>query len=248
MSRISVLAGFVLTWVFFALLTGCSDDDPVKPDSETYAGLTGVVVDTSGQPLSGVAIGIVYELTGKVSQNQSPAFMIRPSDKPATQLQFVVPETGVVQALIFDYAGDLVVTLVAGVLQAGRHSVIWQAQDDDGERVPTGLYYFYVQLGDRTPIVADIFLFDDEPVSFLAAPNALADEEGRFQIPDSLIPVGETLIGTDETGQVVGEVTVSATMQIVAIHEPDGIPLWSTITIDHVPGGGNGLLQLVLPD
>lgn len=59
---------------------------------------------------------------------------------PTTTLRFDVPEPADVRLEVFDVTGRLVRTLHRGVLNAGRHSFVWNGTDASGSSVATGLY------------------------------------------------------------------------------------------------------------
>lgn len=57
---------------------------------------------------------------------------------------------GHVRITIHDVTGRQVAKLVDRVESAGNHEVVWEARDDDGGRVPIGLYFARATLGDQT--------------------------------------------------------------------------------------------------
>ncbi|MBN1543464.1 VCBS repeat-containing protein [candidate division KSB1 bacterium] len=59
---------------------------------------------------------------------------------PTTTLRFSVPERSTVSLRIFSVRGVQVRTLISGRLEPGNHSVLWDAHDDAGMPVPSGLY------------------------------------------------------------------------------------------------------------
>jgi flagellar hook assembly protein FlgD len=44
--------------------------------------------------------------------------------------------------------GQRVRTLIDGPLERGRHRIIWSGQDDDGERVASGVYFCRMTAGE----------------------------------------------------------------------------------------------------
>ena len=66
---------------------------------------------------------------------------------PTTQIDYELPESGEVRLSVFDILGREVVTLVAGEQSAGRHSVTWNATDERGLRVSTGMYFYQLHAG-----------------------------------------------------------------------------------------------------
>jgi len=67
---------------------------------------------------------------------------------PSTVISFQLPEAGDVSLAIYNSNGQLVRTLVAGEKPAGRYSVLWDATDDRGNRVASGVYVYVLKAGD----------------------------------------------------------------------------------------------------
>lgn len=62
---------------------------------------------------------------------------------PSTQISFAVPDGGAnVSLRVYDLTGRLVRTLVDGPEPAGTRSVTWSGDDDQGQRVPSGTYFY----------------------------------------------------------------------------------------------------------
>jgi hypothetical protein len=78
----------------------------------------------SGQ-LPGVAV---------LSQNAPNPF------NPRTTIRFTLPADGGARLAIYDLAGRLVRTLVAGSLAAGEHEAVWDGCDDAGRAQASGSY------------------------------------------------------------------------------------------------------------
>lgn len=92
--------------------------------------LTGVV--TAGTPVTDYAL----------EQNYPNPF------NPQTQIHFQLPHAGTVRIAIFNGVGQRVRTLVDGYCASGRHVVTWDARDDRGQSLPTGLYHYSMESGD----------------------------------------------------------------------------------------------------
>lgn len=65
----------------------------------------------------------------------------------STNIEFRVPEAGDVRVQIYNPAGRLVRSIVAGRLEPGTRRVVWDAKDDAGSRVPPGVYFHVVRVG-----------------------------------------------------------------------------------------------------
>ncbi|MEZ4386395.1 MAG: FlgD immunoglobulin-like domain containing protein [Candidatus Krumholzibacteriia bacterium] len=59
---------------------------------------------------------------------------------PRTTVSFALPQAGTVELLAFDLRGRRVARLAGGFLAAGRHQVAWDASDDAGRGLPSGVY------------------------------------------------------------------------------------------------------------
>ena len=64
---------------------------------------------------------------------------------PVTRISYSVPTTQHVRIAIYDVAGRLVEDLVNETRAAGEHVVEW-----DAGRLPSGVYFYRMQTGDRT--------------------------------------------------------------------------------------------------
>jgi hypothetical protein len=62
---------------------------------------------------------------------------------PTTEIRYDVPSSGGhVQLRVYDVHGRLIRTLVDAPETAGAKSVIWDARDDSGSLVATGVYFY----------------------------------------------------------------------------------------------------------
>ena len=72
---------------------------------------------------------------------------------PLTKIEFEIGLDGAVtekvRLNVYNILGQQVKTLVNEELSAGRHTVIWDATDNYGERVATGIYLYRLEVGDR---------------------------------------------------------------------------------------------------
>jgi flagellar hook assembly protein FlgD len=53
---------------------------------------------------------------------------------------------------MYDLAGQLVQTLVNGVVEAGRHQVIWDGTNQQGVLVASGVYFYQLRAGEFTQV------------------------------------------------------------------------------------------------
>ena len=62
---------------------------------------------------------------------------------PETTIEFGLPKAGFVEIAIYDINGKLVKTLVSEQRQAGNFWIKWDARDESGNRVSSGVYLYY---------------------------------------------------------------------------------------------------------
>ena len=67
---------------------------------------------------------------------------------PVTTLRYDLPETGLVNIIIYDMLGRQIKALVNQTQDAGYKSVTWDAINDHGERVSAGIYIYQIQAGE----------------------------------------------------------------------------------------------------
>jgi len=71
---------------------------------------------------------------------------------PSTSITYTIPErrSGHVSLKIYDLRGALVTTLVDQVSEPGYHSVLWDATDNAGHMVSSGVYIYRLKAGEFT--------------------------------------------------------------------------------------------------
>jgi len=67
---------------------------------------------------------------------------------PTTQIRFAIPENSFVSLKVYNTVGQLVKTLVNENLEKGYHNIEWNATDDNGNKLSTGIYLYRLQAGD----------------------------------------------------------------------------------------------------
>jgi len=66
----------------------------------------------------------------------------------ATEISFLLPETGAVSLDVFNALGARVKRVLRGALPAGNHSAHWDGRDESGHKAPTGIYYVQLKWGE----------------------------------------------------------------------------------------------------
>jgi len=67
---------------------------------------------------------------------------------PSTTIRFALPEAAEMNLKIYDIAGQLVQTLIDGVVEAGRHQVVWDGTNQHGVPVASGVYFYQLRAGE----------------------------------------------------------------------------------------------------
>jgi hypothetical protein len=115
------------------------------PTEEHVCPNPGVVIDT----FTVVAAKLVVDVRDHV--NQVPVeFSLSnyPNPfNPSTTIAYNVPQSGSVKIMVFDLLGRNVATLLDGVQQQGNHTVDWNAKDEHGIDLPSGVYVAQLQAG-----------------------------------------------------------------------------------------------------
>lgn len=69
---------------------------------------------------------------------------------PETTISFALPKASEVSLSIYNLRGQLVRSLVSGNLAAGNHHVVWDAKNERGVALASGLYLYVLRAGDFT--------------------------------------------------------------------------------------------------
>ena len=68
---------------------------------------------------------------------------------PSTRIDYSLPKSGNVTIKVYDILGNEVRTLVNNVKQdAGRHTALWDAKDNNKTAVSSGVYFYKMITGD----------------------------------------------------------------------------------------------------
>ncbi len=61
---------------------------------------------------------------------------------PATTINFSLPTSANVKLTVYNLLGETVRVLVDNEMQAGNHSVVWNANDNIGKKISSGIYFY----------------------------------------------------------------------------------------------------------
>jgi hypothetical protein len=67
---------------------------------------------------------------------------------PTTTINYSLKQNSKVSLTIYNIKGQKVKTLVSDKLSAGQHSVVWVGEDDSGNSVSSGIYFYKLKTGD----------------------------------------------------------------------------------------------------
>ena len=84
----------------------------------------------------------------RLPQTASLGASENPVGDAGTTIRYGLPTVRPVSLVVYDVAGHLVRTLVAGARPAGLHEVRWDGRDAGGSRVAAGMYLYRLQAGD----------------------------------------------------------------------------------------------------
>jgi len=83
----------------------------------------------------------------------------QPNPAPgAMSFSYTMARAGLVSIRVFDVAGRLVRTLIETKAEAGPHSVTWDARDENGRRVRSGVYFYRMRAPEWTSERKVVFL------------------------------------------------------------------------------------------
>jgi photosystem II stability/assembly factor-like uncharacterized protein len=86
-----------------------------------------------------------------LSQNYPNPFLSgaksRLAGNPVTTINFTLPASGEVSLVIYNMNGQVVKQVAGGNFASGNHSIVWDATDARGLRVPSGVYLYVLKAG-----------------------------------------------------------------------------------------------------
>ncbi|MBN2829400.1 MAG: T9SS type A sorting domain-containing protein, partial [Candidatus Cloacimonetes bacterium] len=69
---------------------------------------------------------------------------------PTTTISFELPTKSKVTLSVFNIRGQKLMTLIKDEMNQGKHNVIWNGQDDMGNNVPSGVYFYRLETSNRS--------------------------------------------------------------------------------------------------
>ena len=102
---------------------------------------------TSGRLGAGVTVVEAVESAGTPDSYSLSAAYPNPFN-PETTIEFAVATEGYVEIDVYNAAGQQVASLVDEELSAGAYRTTWDALDQNGKPVSSGVYFYRMQAGD----------------------------------------------------------------------------------------------------
>ena len=124
--------------ISFDTMDGISNAN-VSISNLILAGANGVSVDCEKESSFDVNFMPVETSLGKNYPNPF---------NPSTQVRYALPEASKVSISIYDMMGRQVRSLVNGSMDAGYHTALWNATNDNGNPVSAGMYIYTIQAGE----------------------------------------------------------------------------------------------------
>lgn len=128
----------------YTLTASAAGYDDSEPAAQSLAvsgtvniyGLTLLVKTTS----TGVQENPVLPTVSDLEQNYPNPF------NPATRINFSLAQAGMVRLTVYDMLGREVKRLADGELAAGSHSAVWDGTNSRGDKMPSGIYFYRLQV------------------------------------------------------------------------------------------------------
>jgi len=77
---------------------------------------------------------------------------------PITKLKYFLPEDGNVEIYIYDLNGKIVKSIMSQYKTAGSHSIIWNSLNNDGNNMPSGIYFCSITFNNISKSIKMAFL------------------------------------------------------------------------------------------
>ncbi|MCD6398705.1 MAG: T9SS type A sorting domain-containing protein, partial [Candidatus Aenigmarchaeota archaeon] len=77
---------------------------------------------------------------------------------PTTKIHYSIKDKSNVQIDVYNLKGQLIKSLINGQQDAGDHSVIWKGNDDNGNEVSSGIYFYKLNVNGKTESVKKCIL------------------------------------------------------------------------------------------
>ena len=130
---------------------------PALPAGLTFDAATRTI---AGTPTAAAETAYTYTVTDANGASVSLSLQTRPTAfsladnfpnpfNPATTIQYALPQAAEVELTVYNVIGQPVRTLVAEHQSAGRYAVEWDATNDSGHSLSSGMYFYRLQAGEE---------------------------------------------------------------------------------------------------
>ena len=130
---------------------------PALPAGLTFDAVTRTI---AGTPRTAAETAYTYTVTDANGASASLSLQTRPTAfsladnfpnpfNPATTIQYALPQAADVELTVYNVVGQPVRTLVAEHQSAGRYAVEWDATNDSGHSLSSGMYFYRLQAGEE---------------------------------------------------------------------------------------------------
>jgi len=215
------------------LVASCSDDNPVTPESFLF---TIEVVDTAGNPVSGLKLSLAADLPYYQDGLFSPG-------KAAVVIPFNAAVSCSTRILIKDVSGTQVRELLSSQIPAGSHHIMWNGQNDEGTHLNSGVYVAHFNAMD---LDSGTLIFEDHAAMYMAILDAdrnsvgTTDGRGMIKLSDKkhfphLYDVPD-IPALNENSEQIGIIQFSSSMRFQLVDQING---GSFTFYDDVSGSGS---------
>lgn len=115
-------------------------DDDVKAGSRYYYKLEDIDANGNVTTHGPIQIEVAQPNTFALHQNYPNPF------NPSTSIAYQLPQPAQVKLTVFNTLGQVVMRLVNRQQDAGFHTVMWHGRNFAGEAVPSGIYYYRLEI------------------------------------------------------------------------------------------------------
>ena len=130
---------------------------PALPAGLTFDAATRTI---AGTPTTAAETAYTYTVTDANGASASLSLQTRPEAfsladnfpnpfNPATTIKYALPQAADVELTVYNVIGQPVRTLVAEHQSAGRYAVEWDATNDSGHSLSSGMYFYRLQAGEE---------------------------------------------------------------------------------------------------
>jgi hypothetical protein len=226
-----IFIAFFLTVVFLS----CHKDNSVEPlPISGPPALSGTVTDSTGAALDSVAVHFMTHFDKSIAKTGLAKTAV------TMTIEFSVESTATVTLVFYRYGTNEVIdTLVDEEMDAGVYTV-----DVDNATLTNGLYYYKLYLDGRLSMRRNVMLWINDLASFADLdPITYTDRNGKFTMPVSVFGIGERLLVTSTTPDVVDTITITNTIDLVLYK--DGYQTFSKqISVDTTAGNSGKFVMV----